>query len=123
MCQDLLGCFVLSCEPVGAGLCAGRGVWGHRGGQGAEELAGDVSLEAASDLTLGLAFSATAGHVGLGGGVAAHSGARDGVEGFVQRPVSPAIKPVAGGLTAGCLKGAGAGECGERGVVATASGG
>jgi len=83
---------------------------------------GDVALEAASDLTIGLAFSATTGHVRLGGGVAAHSGARDGVEGFVQRPVSTAIKPVAGDLAAGGLQGAGAGECGEGGVVATASG-
>src|SRR3981081_1225861 len=65
---------------------AGRGEGQGRGcGHRAVELAGDVSLEAAADLPLGLALGGAAGDVGAGGGVIAHAGDRDDVQGLVQR--------------------------------------
>lgn len=50
--------------------------------------------------------------------MAAHSGARDGVEGFVQRSVSAAVEPMSLGVAAGDLQGAGSGEFGKCGIVA-----
>jgi hypothetical protein len=44
------------------------------------------------------------------------------VDGLVERAVAAAVETVAGGLAAGCLDGADAGEPGEGGVVAAAAG-
>ena len=72
-----------------------------RCGEGAVELAGDVPLEAAADLALGLAFGGAALDVAAGAGATAHSCHRDGVDGSVQGPVAAAVEAVvAGGLAA-----------------------
>src|SRR4051812_42773913 len=95
---------------------------GHGGSEGAVELAGDVPLEAASDLAGGLALGGAPGDVGLGGGAAAHPDHGDGVDGAVERAVAAAVEPVAHGAAAAGLQRAGAGQRGERGVVAASTG-
>ena len=79
---------------------AGLGCRGHGGGEGAVELAGDVSLEAAADLPRVLAFCGAPGDVGLGGGAAAHPGRGDGVQRPVQGAVSAPVEPVPHGAAA-----------------------
>ncbi len=112
-----------SCRVSGAAwLCARRDVRDHRGGEGAEKLAGDVPLEAAPDLPIGFPFSTAADHVGLGAGVAAHPDVSDDVNGVVQRPVSAPVEPVALGLSTGGLDRAGPGKLGEGGIGAAPPG-
>ena len=72
----------------------------HRPGEVPVELAGDVALEAAADLTGGLSLGGAPGDVGAGPGAAAHPGQRDGVNGAVQGPVPAAVEPVPDGLAA-----------------------
>jgi hypothetical protein len=62
------------------------------------DAAGDVSFEAASDLSGGFAFGEAAGGVGLGFGVAAEPAEGDGVEGAVELTVAASVESVAGGL-------------------------
>ncbi len=62
-----------------------------------EELAGDVALQAADDLAVGLAFGSSSFDVGAGGGVGAESGDHDDVDGAVELAVAGAVESVAGG--------------------------
>ena len=62
-----------------------------------EELAGDVALEAASDLAVGFSFSSSAVGVGAGCGVGAESGERDDVEGPIELAVAGSVEAVSGG--------------------------
>src|SRR3954452_24548701 len=59
---------------------------------GAEEFSGDVALEAAADLGVGLAFGASAGDVGVGAGADAPAGQQDVVQGAVELAVSAAVE-------------------------------
>jgi hypothetical protein len=72
----------------------------------AEELSGDVALQAAFDVTDRLALGHAALHVGLGLGVLAHADQHDGVQRAVELPVAATVQPVAdhgarGGLDRG----------------------
>jgi hypothetical protein len=100
----------------------GCGVGVHGCGEGAVELAGDVSLEAAPDFAVRFSFGTAAGQVGLGARVVVHTAAGDDVDGLVQCPVSAAVQSVAGGLATGGFQGAGPGEFGEGGIVAATPG-
>jgi len=62
------------------------------------------------------------GDVCLGGGAVAHSDGGDGVDGAVEGAVAAAVEAVAHGVSAAGRYRAGAGEGGERGVVAAAAG-
>ena len=99
-----------SCHPEDYGR---HHVWIAPFGQGAEmmllwlsrgvfeefvDAAGDVSFEAASDLSGGLAFGESSGGVGLGFGVAAESAEGDGVQGAVELTVATSVESMAGGL-------------------------
>src|SRR5829696_1225153 len=83
-------------------LCLSSGRWSCRclggecgaGVEGAVELAGDVALEAAPDLTAGFALGGAAGDVVLGRRAAPHAGHGDGVDRAVQGPVSAAVEPM-----------------------------
>ena len=72
-CQGAFGAFLV------VRTSADLGCWGHGGGEGAVELAGDGPLEAAPDLLGVLALGGAPGDVGLGGRAAAHPGRGDGV--------------------------------------------
>src|SRR5450755_84901 len=61
-------------------------------------LAGDVTLEAADDLRLGLTFGCAAFDVGAGGRVGAHAGEDDAPQGVVGLAVAARVEPVADGL-------------------------
>lgn len=107
VCQDRLRRFLLSpgpvwhiqvaavtCEAGGARRreqgcsCAGHDGGGHRGGEGAIELAGDVALDTSPDLPRALAFGRAPGDVGLDGRVAADPRVGDDVDRLAQRPVA-----------------------------------
>ena len=66
---------------------------------------GDVALQTAHDLLVGVAFSSAAGDVGLGGGAAAHPGNGDGVDGPVESAIRTAVEPVTDGPAAAGLTG------------------
>jgi hypothetical protein len=102
-------------------LSSGRGRH-NGGGEGAVEFAGDVALEAASDLAGGLALGGAASDVGAGPGTATHSDHGDGVDRAVECAIAAAVEPVAYGSAAAGLQRAGAGQGGERGIVSAASG-
>ena len=91
---------------------SGRGwCWpgaGARAGQGLVDLAGDVALEAADDLSGGLALAGAPGHVGLGARVGGHPDEDDSPEGGVGLPVSGVVEAVAALLAGGRVDGAGA---------------
>ena len=70
-------------ETIGPGRCVAREV----GEQGVVELAGDVALEAADDLGLGLAFGGAS--FGVGAGLLAAAQAADGDH--VQRSIGVAV--------------------------------
>jgi hypothetical protein len=57
------------------------------------KLAGDIALDAPADLAVGFALGAAACDVGDGGGIAAHTGAGDDVDGLVQCPVAAPVEP------------------------------
>jgi hypothetical protein len=59
-----------------------------------EDLAGDITLEAPHDLSLGLAFGGAAGDVVLGRLVAAHADQGDAPQGAVGLPIAAAVQPV-----------------------------
>src|SRR6516165_10898069 len=88
---------------------SGRG-WpgGGRAGQGLVDLASDVALEAAHDLSGGLALGGAPDHVGLGARVGGHPGEDDPPEGGVGLPVSAAVEAVAALLAGGGVYWAGA---------------
>src|SRR3954451_12509034 len=69
----------------------------HRRREGAVELASDVSLEAAADLTSRLAFAAPAADIGLGPRTAPHAGHGDGVRRAVQGSVAAPVEPMPDG--------------------------
>src|SRR4051794_3936144 len=102
-------------QPRSPLICEGLLSSGGRHGAGelSEELAGDVGLEAAEDLAVGLAFGAAAVGVGLGGGVEAQAAAGDGVQGAVEAPVAAAVEPVPDGAPAAGGQRTGTGERGE----------
>ena len=60
------------------------------------DLTGDVTLQAADDLGLGLSFFGAAFDVGAGGRVRAHPGEHDPPQGMVGLPVAARVEPVAG---------------------------
>ena len=60
------------------------------------DLPGDVSLQAADDLGLGLPFAGAALDVGAGGRVRAHTGEHDPPQGVVGLAVAAGVEPVAG---------------------------
>jgi hypothetical protein len=60
----------------------------HSGPQLAEDGAAGVALEAASDLAVRAALSASAGNVVASGWVVAHAGSNDDVEGAVELPIA-----------------------------------
>jgi hypothetical protein len=76
-----------SCDRVRAG-----------GLEQAEEVAGDVALEAAFDFARRLAFGRAPGRVGACGGVVLQAGEDDGVQRAVEVAVAGAVEPVADGL-------------------------
>ena len=76
-------------SPGSAGSVAGRA-------QVRIDLAGDVALQAADDLGLGLSFFRAAFDVGAGGRVRSHPGEHDPPQGMVGLPVTTAVEPVAG---------------------------
>jgi hypothetical protein len=65
------------------------GVDGYRSDQ-VEDLSGGISLEAADDLTAGLALLGAAFVIRLGAGVVAQAGEDDAVQGRVRLPVAAA---------------------------------
>src|SRR5690606_34923174 len=71
-----------------------RGAW--RVLEDAEEVAGDVALEAALDVWVGLAFGPASFGVGACGGVVAESAEHDDVEGSVELAVAAAVEAVSG---------------------------
>src|SRR5438270_184300 len=78
-CAHLL-CGVVTCDVRAVRLCAGCAGGGHRGGEGAVELAGDIALDAAADLVVAFAIGTATGDVGLGGGVGADPRVGDDVD-------------------------------------------
>src|SRR5688500_8398806 len=92
-----------------------RGGW--RVLEDAEEVAGDVALEAALDLSVGLALGSAPFRVGAGGGVVAEPAENDDVEGPVELAVPEAIEPVAGGHARRRGDRCDTGEVRERGFV------
>ena len=83
-----------------------------------ESLAGDVALEAAHDLGLGLAFGDAPVDVILGGLVAAHADQGDAPEGAVRIPVAAAVQAVPVGASGADRNRGGAAEPGERARLA-----
>src|ERR1035438_3230647 len=65
--------------------------------EGAVEVAGEVALDAAADLLVGLALGPAALDVGQGRRVIAHTGDGDDVQGAVELAVAEAVEPVAVG--------------------------
>jgi hypothetical protein len=86
------------------------------------EFSGDVALEAAGDLAVGLAVFGAAFDVGAGGGVAVAADERDGPERVVGAAVAASVETVPLDLAAGCFDGAGAAEGGERSFGSDACG-
>src|SRR5215210_3681012 len=91
---------------------------GEVGAEGAVDLAGDVALEAADDLGLGLAFGGAALGVGAGAFAAAQAADGDHVQGAVGVAVAAVVEAVAVAAAGGDGDRAGAAECGEGAVVA-----
>ena len=92
--------FVKSLGSGRVGLCGGG--WA---GEVGEDLAGDVTLEAADDLAFGESFSGAAFDVGAGEWVVAHADDRDDVEGAVGCSVAASAETVTAcvrPLEAGC---------------------
>ena len=90
------------------------------GGEGSVEFSGDVALEAAGDLAVGLAVFGAAFDVGAGDGVAVAADEPDGPERVVGAAVAAAVASVSLDLAAGGFDGAGAAEGAERGFGADA---
>jgi hypothetical protein len=92
-----------------------RPSWGRAGAgaEGAVEVAGEVALDAAADLPVGLAFGAAALDVGKGGRVAAHAAHCHGVQCAVELPVAGPVETVPAGPPGGHWDGGGSREHGE----------
>ena len=88
------GHLTLLCLSSGRRGCRGLVGEGGAGVEGAVELAGDVALEAALDLTAGLALGSASGDVLLGCRAAPHAGDGDRVDRAVQGSVAAAVEPV-----------------------------
>ena len=95
---------------------------GSLGFEDAEEVAGDVALQAALDLAGCLAFGGAAGGVGAGGGVMLEAGEHDGVQRAVELSVAAAVEPEADGLPRAGGDRGGAAEHREGGVAAQPAG-
>ena len=74
----------------------GRGGVGEVGAQRVVDLAGDVALEAAHDLALGLAFGGASLRVGAGALAVAQAADGDQVQGSVGLAVAAVVEAVAG---------------------------
>ena len=85
------------------------GCYPAAGAEVAVDLAGDVALEAADDLRLGLSFCRAALDVGAGGRVRAQPGEHDPPQGVVGLAVAAGVEPVAGDFPR---------RCGDRGGAA-----
>jgi hypothetical protein len=81
----------------------------------AEQVAGEVALEAAGGFAAGAAVGLAAGEVVAGGLVVAGAGGDDGVQGAVELAVSLAAEAVPDGAAGGGRERGGAGEFGEGG--------
>src|SRR6266568_2299874 len=99
----------------------GEGVLAHLVQRG-EHLPGDVALQTADDLLLGLALLETPRHVVLGLLVVAQPHQHDPVQRGVGLAVTAAVEPVAGGLAGGRLDRGGAAQHREAGVAAEPAG-
>ena len=87
------------------------------------DLAGDVALDAAGDLAVGLAFGASSSPVGDGVRVAARAGDGDDVERMVQLAIAVSVESMASLFLAGCSwEWSDACEPGVGGFVAAATG-
>ena len=86
---------------------------GEVGLEGGVDLAGDVALEAAEDLALGLAFGRAALRVGACALAVAQTADSDQVQGPVGLAVAAVVEAVAGGLAGGRGDWAGAAEGSE----------
>src|SRR5665648_316753 len=100
-------------------LClSSRGGLAFRGSGGAVEvavdLAGEVALEASTDLAEGAAFSGSALNVGAGGRVHAHAGDDGHVERAVEATVTAAVDAVSDGVAGRRRNWVHTGEAGER---------
>ena len=84
----------------------------------AEQVAGDVTFEAALDLARSLAFGGAFGGVGTGRGVVLQAGQHDGVQRAVELAVTAAVEAVSDGLPGGRGDGCCATEHRERAVAA-----
>ena len=82
------------------------------------DLAGDVALEAADDLLLGLALAGAALDVGAGLRAVAQTADRDHVQGSVGLAIAPVVEAVAATLPRGDRDRAGAAKRGKRGLAA-----
>src|SRR5665647_525741 len=80
----------------------------------AVDLAGEVALEASTDLAEGAAFSGSALNVGAGGRVHAHAGDDGHVERAVEATVTAAVDAVSDGVAGRRRNWVHAGEAGER---------
>src|SRR3954451_9933897 len=102
----------------GRGCRRASGDVGEVVAEGVEDLAGDVALEAADDLVLGLAFGGAAFGVGLGLEAVAQAADGDHVQGAVGVAVAAVVQPVAVGAPRVSGDRAGATKRGERAVAA-----
>src|SRR5919112_4144292 len=121
---------LISCAPEGTRtpnlltlLCLSRPIRRlHRAGELSVEFAGDVALEAATDLARGLSLGGASLDVRPGPGTAADPGQRDGVDGAVQRSVAAAVEPMPDDPAAAGRDRADAAQGGERGLAAAPAG-
>ena len=79
-------------------LWMSSGCWGEVGGDGGEDFAGDVALEAADDLGFGASLFGASFDVGAGVFVVAEPADHDAVEGRVRGSVTASVEAMSGGL-------------------------
>src|SRR5262249_39788037 len=104
-------------------VCGVDGIfWPLGAAEGVVDLAGDVALEAADDLFLGLPLGGAPRRVGLGPRVAGRAGHGDRPQRGVGLPVAAAVEPVAELLAGGGIDRAGAAQRGETGLAADPAG-
>ena len=110
-----------SMRPLNLLCLSSRCCSGSRGVELSVDLAGEVALEGASDLTQGAALGCALGDLGTGVGVHAHAGHDGHVEGAVEASVASAVDPVAHGVPGGGRDGVDACEAGEGGFGSNSS--
>src|SRR5215213_8996925 len=99
------------------------GSWERRGfAHEVVDLAGEVALDAADGLELGVALGGLAGDIGLGLGVNAHAGDGGHVQGPVGLTVAAAVEAVALGLAGGGGQRGDPAQHREAGLAADAAG-